>query len=250
MMTSTTIDEFFSRHERVALQFSAGKDSAATLWLLHDYWDQMEVVWGNPGDPYPETITYMEKVANLVPHFSCVLGDQPKDVLRNGWPVDIVPMENTELGRALRREAVGPTLRPFWECCTKNLWGPMERFIEEGGFTGVIRGQKSCDRLSGPLASGAIVAGREYLYPIEDWTDEQVFAYLGSEKLPPSYNRGLCSSLDCKTCTAYTSENKGRIADLRAIDPRAWQQVTAVHLHLLNRLSEHAEAIRSCHASE
>ena len=247
-MDRKAIEEFFSRHKRVAFQFSSGKDSAAVLWLLKDFWPQMDVVWGNPGNPYPETLAYMERVSKLVPKFYCVLGQQPESIARHGWPVDVVPMEATQIGQGLSGRQVLP-LRPFWECCTDNMWRPMQEFIKQGDYTAVIRGQKQSDCLKGPIASGAVIDGVEYFYPIEDWDDAQVFAFLGEELLPESYKRGLRSSLDCKNCTAYTSENAGRIADLEQIDKAAWQEVTAVHLHLLDSLAGHIEAIRSCHGT-
>jgi len=241
------LEAFFARHKRIAFQFSAGKDSAAVLWLLEEYWAQMDIVWGNPGNPYPETLAYMEDIAKRVPRFFCVLGDQSNSIQRNGWPVDIVPMEATQIGMTLKGQSA-IRLRPFWECCWENLWGPMQEFIKHGDYTAVIRGQKCIDRLKGPAASGTITDGIEYFHPIEDWTDEQVFTFLGESRLPASYKRGLRSSLDCKNCTAYTLENPGRLADLATLDPQAWQEVTTVHLRLLDSLAAHTEAIRSCHA--
>lgn len=239
-------DDFFSRHDRVMLQFSAGKDSAAALWLLEPHWDKMDVVWVNPGNPYPETLRYMEQIAKLVPRFFAVLGNQPQDIDRNGWPVDLVPMEATQIGMMLNNR-VDLRFRPFWECCWNNMWQPMQNAVKQGDYTGVIRGQKLADKLKGPFTSGAVVDGVEYFHPIELWTDEEVKAFLGPERLPPSYHRGLPSSLDCMNCTAYASENKGRIADLKNVDEKAWAEVTAVHLHLLDLITEHADALRSCH---
>lgn len=89
-------EDFLSRHKKVMLQLSSGKDSAAVLWLLQPYWDKFDVVWVNPGNPYPETLEYMEKIQKLVPRFICVLGNQPQDIQRNGWPVDIVPLDHTD----------------------------------------------------------------------------------------------------------------------------------------------------------
>lgn len=242
----TEFDDFFSRHQRVMLQFSAGKDSAAVLWLLEPYWDRLDVVWANPGNPYPETLEYMEGIAKLVPHFFSVLGAQPSDIQQNGWPVDTVPMGATQIGMLISGQP-GLRLRPFWECCGRNMWQPVANAVKQGDYSGIIRGQKLADRLKGPLASGMIVDGVEYLHPIETWTDAEVINFLGEERLPPSYKRGLPSSLDCMNCTAYAAENAGRILDLRGVDEKAWREVTAVHLHLLDLLSAYAEDIRSCH---
>ena len=240
-----TAHDFFSRHDKVMLQFSAGKDSAACLWLLEDYWDRMDVVWSNPGNPYPETLEYMERISKLVPRFKVVLGQQPQDIAKHGWPVDVVPMEGTGIGQEMSGEA-GPKLRPFWECCWANMWKPMLDEVTRGGYTGIIRGQKLADSLKGPIRSGTQVDGIEHFYPVEGWTDEEVISFLG-DRIPPSYTRGLPSSLDCINCTAYSKENVGRATDLEKVDLKAWEQVTRVHLHILDSLSNHITAIRKCH---
>jgi len=240
------LDSFFSRHQRVMLQFSAGKDSAAVLWSLRPYWDRIDVVWCNPGAPYPETLIYMQQIEKLVPRFICVLGDQPNDISANGWPVDIVPMESTRIGM-IASDKQGILLRPFWECCNNNFWKPMADLVIQGGYTGVIRGQKDADKLKSPVRSGHVVDGVEYLYPIESWTDLDVFEFLGEERLPASYKRGLASSLDCINCTAYTIDNPGKAADLVGISGQALSEVSAVHSYLLELLVEHTERMRCFH---
>ena len=244
-MTREAFLDFFSTHDKVMLQFSAGKDSAACLWLLEEFWGQMDVVWVNPGNPYPETLRYMERISKLVPRFKVVLGKQPQDIAQHGWPADVVPMEATQIGQQMTGDT-GPRLRPFWECCWNNMWGPMLEEVTRGGYDGIIRGQKLADSLKGPLRTGSQVDGVEYFHPLEDWTDEQVKKFLG-DRLPDSYKRGLPSSLDCMDCTAYAKENAGRIADLEAIDETSWVKVTVIHKHLLDSLDAHLTAIRNCH---
>ena len=244
-MTREAFLDFFSTHDKVMLQFSAGKDSAACLWLLEEFWGQMDVVWVNPGNPYPETLRYMERISKLVPRFKVVLSKQPQDIAQHGWPVDVVPMEATQIGQEMTGET-GPRLRPFWECCWNNMWQPMLEEVTRGGYDGIIRGQKLADSLKGPLRTGSQVDGVEYFHPLEDWTDEQVKKFLG-DRLPDSYKRGLPSSLDCMDCTAYAKENAGRIADLEAIDETSWVKVTVIHKHLLDSLDAHLTAIRNCH---
>lgn len=242
-----SIADFFSRHERVVLELSAGKDSAACLWLLEPYWDRMDVVWMNPGNPYPETLEYMQGISEMVPRFVCVMGNQPRDIRKNGWPVDIVPMESTQIGMTFKSTQT-LRLRPFWECCTANMWQPLHDFVTRSGYTGVIRGQKLADSLKGPIHSGTIQDDVEYFFPIDNWTDEQVIEFLG-DRIPDSYKRGLKSSLDCMDCTAYAGENPGRIGDLEKVNKDAWVKVTFVHMQLVNALAQHSDNLRNCHAS-
>jgi len=238
------ISEFFDRHEKVVLQFSAGKDSAACLLLLRPWWDKLMVVWCNQGNPYPETLAYMENVAEFVPNFTVIYGGQPAWIKQNGYPVDVLPLESTQVGKIIASEK-GPTLQPFWSCCHANSWQPMEDFLAAYGATGVVRGQKLVDGLKTQEASGAVANGIEYLFPIESWSDDQVYDYVGS-RIPASYKRGIKTSLDCMNCTAYMKENAGRLVDLVKIDASAYEEVTSVHKYLKEKLTSHLTALEAC----
>lgn len=224
-------DEFFDRHQNVVLQFSSGKDSAACLWLLEEYWPRITVLWCNPGNPYPETLDYMDRIWTLVPDFIEVHGNQPAWIKEYGYPVDILPISASPFIPNVQSREV-PRLQPFTACCYANLWEPIMKFMVEDGVTGVIRGQKLSDRMKSPIRSGDVVQGFEFLFPIENWTDEDVVKFLGPERMPPSYARGLKSSLDCINCTAYMAENTQRINDLDGIDAAAAAEVRSVHAFL------------------
>lgn len=242
------IKDFFHRHKKIAFQFSSGKDSAAILWLLEEFWPKIDVIWINPGDPYPETIEYMKYIKSLVPHFFEVYGDVQKNIEKKGWPVDILPLSSTLDGMMFSGKS-DILLRPFWSCCYENMWEPAESFVSSNGYDGVIRGQKKSDRLKGPIVSGTVANGIEYLFPIEEWNDRDVINYLG-DRIPDSYKRGLKSSLDCMSCTAYVGENPGRLSDLKQISIVSWQKVCMVHLHLTEAFSLYSEKLRNCHAEE
>ena len=232
------LNSFFSRHKRVALSFSAGKDSAACLWLLQPWWDKLTVVWCDGGNPREEALLYMMGIASIVPHFDFVRGDQVNWTAQNGMPVDVLPFELSRLGR-ISTGSPGPWLSLAGDCCRANLWEPLYKFLKEREFTAVIRGQRNSDELRSPVTSGEVVDGVEYLYPIQDWSDADVVAFLGP-RLPANYSRGLRSSLDCKNCTAYQREHAGLAEDLeRCGDPQAAAQVRSVHNLLRTHLEKH-----------
>ena len=234
---------FFNRHKKVALQFSAGKDSAACLWALKDYWDRLTVIWCNQGDPYPETVEYMERIKKLVPNFVEIRGEVASNIRKDGFPVDVLPMELTTEGQWVRGQQQ-IKLVSVYDCCRKNFWIPMAQYTKEQGFTGVIRGQRSSDTLKAPIRSGDLIDGIEYLFPIENLTDEHITQYLGSY-IPESYKRGLPTSLDCKVCTAYMDHNIGRVADLENIDPNAAQLIKSVHRYLRDQLTLHMKLLNT-----
>lgn len=217
----------FNSNEKVMLSFSAGKDAAACLYLLEHYWDRIDVVWCNPGDPYPETVEYMKKIKALVPSFIEVKSDSREWIRQYGYPVDILPIKRTPLGKMIEKSNK-ISLQSAWDCCGANLWQPMQIFMQEGGYNCVIRGQKSDDRQTSPIRSGQTIEGVRYLFPLEDWTDADVIEYLG-DRVPPSYERRK-TSLDCMRCTAYMKDNS--LSDLEKISPLAAEEVRAVYKQL------------------
>ena len=61
------------------------------------------------------------------------------------------------------------------------------------------------DAHRGPCRSGETLDGFEMLYPIESWTDAQVFGFLSDQgiDLPQYYRDGMTCAPDCMTCTAW-----------------------------------------------
>lgn len=236
-MNIQAFEAFLSRHERVAFQFGSGKDAAACLKLLAPYLDRITLLWANTGDAYPETLEYMDEIYSKVPHFVEVNGEQPSWVIEHGMPVDVVPVAASAFAPMMHQRNV-PLLQPFNACCHHNMWEPMAKWLVENEVTGLIRGQKSSDFLGSSFQSGDWVGNMELFYPIADMTDEEVFEFLGDD-VPDSYKRGLPSSLDCKSCSAYVSHNVGRLADLDLIYPPAAIRIRTIHSFLREELSSH-----------
>lgn len=214
---------------KTLLSFSAGKDSAACLYMLRENWHEIDVVWCNPGDPYPETVEYMNSIREMVPRFIEVKSDSRGWIKQHGHPVDFLPAH-----RALQR-----SMQSVWTCCGKNLWEPMHRFVHENGYKRVIRGQKASDSLKSPVMSGQVIDGVEYVFPLESWTDDDVLSYLGP-RLPPSYARRK-TSLDCMRCTAYIADND--VADLEKIDKEAAEEVKSVYSMLRSDMVSALDAL-------
>lgn len=186
-----------------ALQFSGGKDSLACLYLLQPHWDEILVIWMNAGAPFPETVKMMADVKAMVPHFLEVTSDVLNDIARHGLPSDIVPVESTAYGKTGCGKN-GPLIREWTDCCANNIWAPMAEAMERLGITKVIRGQRKADIRKSPLPSGTVVNGIEYVFPINDWSDEQVFTYLQSRGVAiPECYAYMNDGLDCWCCTAH-----------------------------------------------
>jgi phosphoadenosine phosphosulfate reductase len=226
----------FGRHTNVALQFSGGKDSIACLMLLRDRLDSITVVWADSGDAFPETLAQMELVKAMCPNFVCARGEQPECIERNGFPVDILPIENHPQIQHLAQQRK-LKLQGFMECCYRNILKPLHDKTLELGATLIIRGQKNCDRLKSPVRSGDVVDGIEYLFPLEDWSDARVLAFVQDSGLLPEHYQQANTSLDCMTCTAHLRDNGWKLPYLDAHHP---SQAATVR-HRLKLISQELE---------
>jgi 3'-phosphoadenosine 5'-phosphosulfate sulfotransferase (PAPS reductase)/FAD synthetase len=215
-----------------ALQFSGGKDSLACLYLHRDRWDEILVCWVNTGAAYPEVVEYMRGWAARLPHFLEIASDQQAQIERNGYPSEVVPLNYSPFGRAHVKGVGALKIQSYFGCCAENIWFPMQAEMHRRGIRKIIRGQRRQERRTGIVTNGYIdTQGIEYVLPIENWTEQQVFDYLrevGAE-LPPYYATER-TSRDCWDCTAYLDENVERIRNLppakRAV---VTQRLSAIH---------------------
>jgi len=200
-----------NRHTRAALYLSGGKDSLATLYVMRPWWNRLTVVWLDTGDAPQETHQLMAAVKAMVPTFMRVAADQPGVIATDGIPVDLsVPEMAGQYGEWMSQ--AGVKFQPRYECCSKVLWKPLHAAIEEAGFTLLIRGQKSTDPVRPNSKNGETYGAFELLFPINEWSDDDVFAYLTSIEVEglSHYKYGR-SNIDCCTCTAYLHEfDRGR----------------------------------------
>lgn len=209
---------------KCVLQFSGGKDSLACLYLLRPHWDQLTVMWCNPGAAFPETVEQMDRIRAMVPHFLEVKGNQPTHIELMGLPADIVPVRNTAVGKMFHPND-GVLLQQYWECCAASFWLPMQQAVMDLGATLIIRGQRKAEARRAPISSGHIENGITIRFPIEDWSEQQVFDFLRRKGVePPAHYKHTKVSLDCWSCTAYLDENQGRMRYMREKHPALWEQ--------------------------
>lgn len=164
---------------KLCLQFSGGRDSLAMLYLLAPHLENIDVVWANSGDAYPELHALVKSVKLWVPHFI-----ELQDGDAAGW-----------------RLKHGLNANNWLMCCADNMWGPMQRFVARGGYVVAFRGTKECDPMPKLVLPNQTIDGVTYIMPLWAWTNESVDEYLGPA-LPEQYRIGHKSSLDCMGCTA------------------------------------------------
>ncbi len=197
------IAEALARHSMPVLEISGGKDSTAVLELARPWWDRLTVVWLNTGDPLPTTVAFMAWVKSQVPHFVELQGRQPEVVARYGWPSDIVPQRHTVAGQLV----FGPqkfSVQQRIDCCWRSLMQPMDEQIRALGATLAMRGRRHDEADRSPARSGMTADGLEVLFPIYDWTADDVWAYLAAQGAHMTdFYEVIEDSIDCMHCTAW-----------------------------------------------
>ena len=220
------IDEVFAKHERIAFHFSGGRDSTAALYAMRPYWGRMRIYHLDTGDQFPETAQVVAAVERDVGRLARVLSDVHQVRQAFGFASDLVPVDNQDgLGNAVSGRDIKIISR--YECCARTLMLPMHQQMLNDGVTLVVRGQRDAE-FSTPLArSGYRDANYELLFPIQDWSDAEVMAYLKQHQLPlaPYYDAGMKQAPECMGCTAWWGE--GRMSYLKHNHPS--QYVRSVH---------------------
>ena len=205
-------------HEKIAFHFSGGKDSIACLQLLTPYLDKIIVMWVDSGESFPETLAQMEKVKALCPNFMRVLSNVKSQVESRGFPVDILPLKNAlEVQEATQTKSL--PLQSFLTCCATNLMNPLHEATVLLGVTLIIRGQKLVDPHRSSLRHGQVVGGFQLCFPLENWTDEEVLAFVKDNPLLPEHYGEANTSLDCWSCTAYLKENQWKLRYMQKYHP-------------------------------
>jgi phosphoadenosine phosphosulfate reductase len=222
------MQEFYSRHRKVALMFSGGKDSIVCLDLIKEYVERTVIIWNNTGANFPEIVDYMEKVKAKVPFFYEIKTNQPKSIAENGYPVDVLPLNFTELGQAVTTKKT-IKLRSYFDCCAENFWFPCNEVVKSLGITGIIRGQRLAESHKAPIRSGYQEDGIEYFFPIESWSDAQVVDYLESHDLLDDERLKMGhSSLDCWNCTAYLGDSEDRMKYVKSKHPEKFAELKII----------------------
>jgi 3'-phosphoadenosine 5'-phosphosulfate sulfotransferase (PAPS reductase)/FAD synthetase len=196
------------RHTKIALSFSGGKDSLAVVSLLREHLDRVTIYSLDTGDLLPEMRESVARVEAIAPQFVRVETDVRGWIASHGLPTDLLPHGAHPVGAAMGEPGAGLVSR--YDCCGANLMRPLFERVCADGNTLLIRGTKSVDMVRLPVASGEVHDGLEIWYPIQDWTNDQVFAYLRSvgATLPRVYDYAV-NSPECARCTAWWAEGRG-----------------------------------------
>ncbi len=212
------------RHERVSLSFSGGKDSLAVVYLLRSYLDRITLYHLDTGDLLPEVREIVRYVEAFAPNFVRIQGDVAGWIAQNGLPTDLLPHSAHVVGQSMGEH--GAHLVPRYMCCHANLMLPLYERMRDDGNTLVIRGTKAVDMARLPVRSGETEHGIELWLPLQDWSHDDVFAYLRSVGAPISriYDH-VVNSPECARCSAWWGEK--RASYLKQYHPEIFEDYAA-----------------------
>jgi phosphoadenosine phosphosulfate reductase len=204
------------RHEKIAANFSGGKDSLAVIYMLRGHLDRVTVYHNDTGDLLPEVMEVVEQAKALCPNFVHIRGDVLAWQRKHGLPSDLVPYSASDIGRQVGQERT--RLVPRYDCCHANLMQPLWDRVIADGNTLVIRGTKRVDFPTLPVVDREVRDGIEFWYPLQEWSHAEVFEYLRREGAPICriYEEGL-QAPECSRCTAWL--NVGQAAYLKKYHP-------------------------------
>jgi len=197
-----------TRHARVALSFSGGKDSTAVVLLLKRHLPRITVYNVNTGDLLPEMEEAIDRVAAMCPHFVRIETRVADWIATHGLPTDLLPYSQDRVGRSMN-EHRGRYLVSRYDCCGMNLMQPLWNRIRADGNTLLIRGTKRADMHTLPVDSGSTHDGVEIWYPLLEWTAADVFDFLEKEKFPlPRLYETMTNAPECARCSAWWTEKR------------------------------------------
>jgi phosphoadenosine phosphosulfate reductase len=206
---------------RTAFQFSGGKDSTAALFLLRDEWSTFTVYSLLSDDMFPETKEFILDVAKDLPRFTWVETNIFQSISDWGIPSDVIPILSSQQAKIF-----GPVPVPLQygiECCARARMAPMLQRMLADNIECVVRGQRNEEFFKAPVRDGDVVDGMKIRFPIQGWTEQEVWAYLRKiNRIPPLYANGMLHGNDCMSCSAWLVDK--RAAYIRENHPEAYKR--------------------------
>lgn len=125
----------------------------------------------------------------------------------------------------------------------------MNDWMRALGVTHIIRGQRNEENYKSTIRDGHQEDGFTYHFPLQDWTEQQVFDYLKEQGIKiPKYYEYTNTSLDCWNCTAYLDAKIGQLRYMKKYHPEKYElvidklsEIRAVTMRALEPLKEALE---------
>lgn len=219
------IDALLAATDKVAVAFSGGRDSLVALHLVRQRRPDVQVVFVNTGIEFPETITYVRKLAK---EWRINLHEaRPK---RNFWKLARergLPIGGRGNGFFMKDLAQKADVKLANACCNQLKITPARQFYSEVGTEGVVTGLRVDESLMRKLNFadyGALRFSRDYgtlvAWPLYAWLQPDIDAYVARHTLPlnPIYGMGH-QRVGCWSCMHDMLYPDSRLFKLKETHP-------------------------------
>lgn len=193
----------------IAVSFSGGKDSLATLYLALDAGLKPPIIFIDTGLEFPETVD----------HVHTLIKDLGLE-LHEGRPIT---------GFFENLEKFGPPGRDYRWCCKICKLGPTTRIIDDNFPEGVVTliGQRRFEsdqrERKGSVWNNPWVPKQTGASPVQNWTALDVWLYIFEKRAPynPLYAKGF-QRIGCWLCPSCDLAETELVNDTR-VDTREWE---------------------------
>ena len=210
-----TIARLYEGQGDVLVGFGGGRDAIALVQLCEPYKERTTLLWGNTGHMGEHVESFIRGYGDAFRLQEVRSPDLFAYWKIAGIPTDLLPVTNA-MGRS------GVPMQPWARCCNTMRVEPLTAFLRGLEAPVVfLSGARKAD--GGPLtdiidpANPTLTEGNiTTVFPLWNWTDEDVRAFVESEALalPAQYTKGLPSSLRCITCPhGMTKERMGYLSE-------------------------------------
>lgn len=219
------INQRLEMHDKIALSLSGGKDSLACAFLCKSYFDRITVYHVDPGDYLPEQRAVIDTVEReMLYRVVRIQTDVASWIDTHGLPSDLLSHTAHPFGLMTGQAKTRLVFRD--DCCFANQMLPLYERVRADGNTMLIRGTKASDMPVLPVKDGYVDNGLELFYPLQNWSDAEVLAYLEECGLALTHiYQHLEHGLSCATCPAWWNEHRG--AYLKQFHPELYQRYDA-----------------------
>ena len=197
--------------DRVAVSWSGGRCSTATLRLALDLKPDVKVLYNNTGVEYPETVSFVKELASKW-NLNLTVTKPKKSfwtcVEEYGFP--------QFRGKFRYKKQLGGSRLYSWSrgrppCCYWLKEEPTKRYALQQSVLGLITGMRVAESRVRMFGIGR--RGQSYrdetmrlwkIHPIAYWSTERLQAYLDENGIPcnPLYARGM-ERIGCAPCTGF-----------------------------------------------
>lgn len=245
------LDDLYSRHPVVHLLFSGGKDSTLCLMRIlknPDFAKRTVIVTIDTGDRPLAIRKFIDEFEDKVFRLDVVYSNVREWVQQNGFPSDVVPVDNTHMGRIFLKKKEGVKVCSRIDCCNANIWTPLREYLAVNAVSAVVVGERDSDpRGTRPhewLAGSNVI---EVCRPIALLSDEEVRAELSSYEMLQARFTMEDSSIDCECCTAYWESLNRRLDYIRTYNPEKAKclgaVVNSIHETIFNNINQCKEDV-------